>query len=284
MKNILNKIVAPNKILGFLIFNLGMILLIYVFSFHLEETVLAYIAYFLSAYALIIFSVWFYKTCKFSNNYLKKSNIYKIYQKKHKEVMQISLIISLSFNFIYGILKLYFGIYYKSLWFITFAIYYLLLFFMKMSLLLNVRKYEVGKNLVKEYQKLKHIGFILLLFDMILSIMILLIIKQNGEITYNGYLIYIVALYDFYLIISAFVNVFKYRNNHSPVLIASKCISLTVALVSIVSLEVAMISKFGANDNNFKFMMLGVTGLCVALINSFMAIYMILKAKKYLKK
>lgn len=70
----MNKFFNPNKIFGFIIFNLSFILLIYVFVRHLEDTPLAYITYLLSTYALIIFIVWFCKVCKFSNNFLKIQN------------------------------------------------------------------------------------------------------------------------------------------------------------------------------------------------------------------
>lgn len=115
-------------------------------------------------------------------------------------------------------------------------------------------------------------------------IVILLIIKQNQEITYAGFIIYIVALYDFYLIISAIVNVIQYRKNHSPLLAATKCINLTVAMISMLSLEVAMISQFGANQTEFKMIMTGIMGFAICLINSIMAIYMIIRANKNLKK
>lgn len=82
MKHFLTKIFYPNKIIGFLLFNLSTFLLIYVFSNHLEETPLAYIAYLLSTYALIIFCLWFYKACQFGNNFLKKnSKLYNLYRK-----------------------------------------------------------------------------------------------------------------------------------------------------------------------------------------------------------
>ena len=54
MLKFLRKVFEPNKVVGFLFFNLGMLLLIYVFARHLEDTFLAYLAYFLSTYALII--------------------------------------------------------------------------------------------------------------------------------------------------------------------------------------------------------------------------------------
>ena len=67
-------------------------------------------------------------------------------------------------------------------------------------------------------------------------------------------------------------------------LMASKCINLTVAMISMISLEVAMIYQFGSNDSNFKLVMTSITGFCVVLINSLMSIFMIAKVSKYSKK
>ena len=44
-----------------------------------------------------------------------------------------------------------------------------------------------------------------------------------------------------------------------------------------------MIYQFGSNDSEFKLVMTSITGLAVVVINSFMAIYMIVKANKNLK-
>lgn len=278
MKKLIKKILFPNNIIGFLFFNLGFGLLIYVFGNHLEETPLAYISYVLSFYALTIFSIWFCKVCKFSNESIKKSHVYYIYQNNSLVVTKISMYSSFIFNLIYGVFKLGIGIYYMSWWFITFAIYYLLLCFIKLSLVKNINNKE------KEYKKLKHTGIILLFLNLILVGIIILIIKQDQIINYNGFLIYLVALYDFYLIISAIINVLKYRKNHNPIIASSKCVNLTVAMISMVSLEVAMVYQFGNNDSSFKLIMTASMGFAICLINSFMAIYMIIKANNILKR
>lgn len=121
----------------------------------------------------------------------------------------------------YGIFKIWTGIYFKSAWIITFGIYYLLLCFMKSSVVLTINKDEFGKNMAQELKKLKQIGTILLLLNVILIGIIILIIHQNQTIEYPGYLIYIVAMYDFYLIISAFINVLKNHTKNSPVSLLS---------------------------------------------------------------
>lgn len=157
MKELVKRIFLPNKILGFILFNISFGLLIYVFVCHLEETLVAYISYILSAYALTIFCIWLYKVCQFSNNYIKEnSKIYKIYKENNKIITKISMILSSSLNLIYGVFKLILGLYYRSAWLITFAVYYLLLCFMKSSLVMNVEKDNFGKNIKKEYKKLKH--------------------------------------------------------------------------------------------------------------------------------
>ncbi len=282
MKKILNKLFLPNKIIGFILFNFSFGLLIYIFTFHLEDTPLAYISYLLSTYALIIFIIWFCKICEFSNNAIKKSKPYELYKKHELSITKFSLAFATLLHFIYGIFKLGAGIYYMSWWFVTFAIYYLILCLMKLSIVKDIKN-EVGKDLKSEYKKLRLTGIILLFLNLILSGIIVLIIKQNREITYAGFIIYIVAMYDFYLIISAIINVIKYRKNQSPLLASSKCINLTVAMISMISLEVAMVSEFGTNDNEFKIIMTSIMGFVVCLINTTMSLYMIIRANKKLK-
>lgn len=281
MKKILTKVFHPNKIVGFIIFNISFILLIYVFANHLEDTPIAYISYLLSTYALILFIIWFCKVCDFSSNYIKNTKIYKLYEKNFDTVTKTTIYLSTTLNIGYGIFNLSVGIYYRSFWFITFAVYYFLLSLMRLSIVHNVK--EFGENKVQEYRKLKRCGIILLFLNIVLAGIILLIIKTNQEITYSGFIIYIVAIYDFYLIITAIYNAIKYRRSTSPVLQASKFINLTVAMVAMISLEVAMISEFG-NDNNFKLTMTGILGLIVTLINLAMAFYMIIKSNRRLKK
>lgn len=270
----------PNKIVGFLLCNSSIILLIYVFTKHLEDTPLAYIAYLLSTYSLIVFIIWFIKACEFSSNFIKNnSKLYQQYDENKESITKLTFHFSLIINLIYGIFKLTTGIYFKSAWFITFAIYYLLLCFMKINLISSLKS-----NVEKEHRKLRHTGIVLLLLDIVLSGMIILIIHQNATFTYPGTLIYIVALYDFYLIITAIINVVKYHNHKSPFLTASKCMNLTVAMISMISLEVAMLYQFGENDIVFKNTMIGISGFVVAIVNFLMAIYLIWQEKNCIIK
>lgn len=281
MKKVIYKLFHPPKYLAIPLCIISTILLIVVFSKHLEETTISYISYFLSSYSLIIFIIWFIKACEFSSNFVKNnSKIYHWYDKNKEVITHHSLHISFYINLIYGLFKLLTGIYFKSAWFITFAIYYLLLCLMKRSLITSYKK----DNVININKKIKHIGIILLFLDIVLSGMIILIIHKNETFIYPGYLIYIVALYDFYLVISASINVIKQRKQNNPLIFASRGINLTVAMISMISLEVAMIYQFGNNDIEFKNTMIGITGFVVALINSIMSMIMIYKGAKYPNK
>ena len=76
-----------------------------------------------------------------------------------------------------------------------------------------------------------------------------------------------------------YVNI---KKNKSPIISASKCVTLSVAMISILSLEVAMIYEFGENSVNFKVIMVSCTGFTIAIINTIMSIIMIVKANNKL--
>lgn len=146
----------PNKIVGFLLCNSSIILLIYIFTKHLEDTPLAYIAYLLSTYSLIIFIIWFIKVCEFSSNFVKNnSKLYQQYDENKESITKLTFHFSLIVNLIYGIFKLTTGIYFKSAWFITFAIYYILLCFMKINLIPSLKKDTLNYNEKERISKTK---------------------------------------------------------------------------------------------------------------------------------
>ena len=266
----------PDKRWGSFICLFATILLIIVFRFHMEDTAIALFSYLYSTYGLIIFVKWFVKACKSGNDFIKSnSRLYHFYQKRRRAIHKYTLVLGSAFRFIYGIVKLSMGVYYESWWFITLAIYYLMICIMKINL---ISHFESGPE--DQRRKLKHIGIILLFMDIVLVGMIILIVYSHQTFYYAGYLIYAVALYDFYLIITALINVFKYRKNAELIITASRYMNLTIATVSMISLEVAMIYTFGDNDTELKSLMTSLMGIAVTIINSIMAVSLICKGRK----
>lgn len=178
MKKVLFKLFYPNKFLAIPLCLFSAILLIYVFAAHLEGSFISYVSYLLSTYSLVLFIIWFCKACRFSNRFIKETKLYKSYKNHAHFVLKTTLILSSIIHLFYGVFKLITGLYYQSFWFITFAVYYLILCFMKMSLIKDTKYF--GENRNKEYRKLKNTGIVLFLLNIVLSGMIILIIRKDN--------------------------------------------------------------------------------------------------------
>jgi hypothetical protein len=79
------------------------------------------------------------------------------------------------------------------------------------------------------------------------------------------------------------INVIRFRRHGSPIHSAAKVISLTAALVSMLSLETAMLAQFGGDDSEFRMIMTSISGGMVCTFVLAMAIYMIVRSTRYLK-
>lgn len=269
-------------------------LVIYVLASGMENSIISYLAYALSAYALVITITgtvgiigWIRRGID-SHPLIKKLHGIPVFERFLYEVefrTETTLYQGLAVNLIYAGIKLFSGIYYRSIWFITLAVYYILLAIMRLSLLMFVRGREnPEKDKVLELRRYRLCGIILLFMDWALLGIIILVVHQNSGFEYPGMLIYVMALYTFYATITAVINVVKFRKYKKPVLSAAKVINLTAALVSMLSLETAMLTQFGAaEDPVFRQVMTASTGAGVSMIVLGMAVFMIINATKQLK-
>lgn len=267
-------------------------LVIYVLAGENVEPVIAYVSYFLSAYALIITVTGITGIVRFVRQGIDKHPLVRkaldipLVSRYLKEDMfraEAALYQGFLINLLYAGIKMFSGILYRSVWFITLAVYYVLLAVMRASLLHYVR--NNGKNKVSEWRRYRLCGIILLFMNVALTGIIILVIHQNSGFEYPGMLIYIMAMYAFYATIMAVRNVVKFRKYGSPVMSAAKVISLTAALVSMLSLETAMLTQFGAADDPmFRQIMTACTGAGISMIVLGMAAFMIVRSTKQLKR
>lgn len=186
-------------------------------------------------------------------------------------------------NIFYVGVKIFSGIRYRSVWFVTLAFYYILLALMRVSLLHYVRK--GGRNKISEWKRYRLCGIVLLFMNFALAGIVTLVVYQNSGFEYPGVLIYIMAMYAFYAAITAVQNVIKFRRYGSPILSAAKVINLTAALESMLSLETAMLTQFGAADDaDFRQIMTACTGVGISIIVLGMAAFMIVRSTRQLRQ
>ncbi|MGM9604007.1 MAG: hypothetical protein ACI3XG_02980 [Faecousia sp.] len=265
-------------------------LLIVTFAYAGEDSPIAYPSYFFSAYAMTIACAWIVKNAKSAKAGLE-SAIHEIplMHRYLTDVMfrlHVSLYLSLGVNILYAVMKFAYGVWYHSVWFGTLAVYYFLLAVMRFGLLRHANQNGFGQNIVGELKQYRICGLILMLMNTALSGVVVLVVRKNEGFHYAGYLIYVMAMYAFYNIITAVMNVVKYRKYQSPVMSAAKGISLASALVCMLSLETAMLTQFdnGKNPDAFRQIMTGCTGgfVCVAVL--VIAVYMVIRSTKQLRR
>lgn len=266
-------------------------LVIYVLVNEIENEAVSYAAYILSAYALVITITGIADIVRWirhglgSHPMVEKARTIPVLERHLKEASfrtEISLYQGLFINLSYVAIKFFSGVYYRSFWFGALAVYYLLLAFMRFALLHHVRRQK--ENKIAEWRRYRLCGIMLLFMNQALVAIVVSAIRQEGGFEYAGMLIYVMALYAFYTIITAVINVFKFRKYGSPVLSAAKVINLTAALVSMFALEIAMLTQFGGDDAEFRHIMMSATGAGVCVIVLGLAIYMIVRSTKALRE
>lgn len=258
------------------------------------EGAVAYVSYGLSAYAMVITTTGMSRVIQAvrrgidSHPLTKKLLAHPLGGRYITDVAfraEVSLYPSLVINMLYAAMKMVSGIVYGSVWFITLAAYYILLAVMRFLLLTSARKRHVRSSIAAEFRRYRVCGVLLAVMTLALSGMILFIVRQDGGYDYPGVLIYVMAMYAFYAVITAVINIIKFRKHGSPVLSAAKAINLTAALVSMLALETAMLSQFGASDDRlFRHIMTASSGGTVCALVLGMAVYMIVHATKQLKR
>lgn len=264
---------------------LSAISLTYIFIKGLEMSFIAYVVYVFSFYSFVILCIFCF--IRFPKYYKKFKN--KIYTNQYTNryltdvvyKTQINLYRSLSINLGYVLINLVSAYLYKTRWFIIFASYYAILAIMRFLLLRYVRKNGMGINYLGELKRARLCAILLLTVNFVLIGAVLMMVYLQRGFKYQGVLIYVIALYTFYITIAAIVDLVKYRKYKSPIMSASTMIKLAASLVSMLTLETAMLSQFGAETSNqTKMILIVATSIGVVITIIGLASYFIVKTTK----
>lgn len=259
-----------------------------IFLNHLEASLIAYPLYVLAFYTVMVLSVYLGivlpKQYRHIRQKLYENPLGNRYMTDVAFKTHVSLYLSLAVNLLYAAMNGLSYILYRSMWFVILACYYTVLAMMRFLLVRYVRNYKIGTDRLGELNRARLCSFILLTINFMLSGSVLMILFENKGFEYHGFLIYAMAAYTFYMTTRAIINVVKYRKYHSPVMSITKIITLSAALVSMLSLETAMFSQFGGDmDPEHQGLMVVLTGAAVSITVVAMSVYMIVKCAKEIK-
>ncbi len=190
-----------------------------------------------------------------------------------------TLYVSLAVGCGYACLNAVGGVMLRSPWLGTLAFYYIMLSLLRFNL---TRGYKQDSRADK-WKRYRLTAVLMLLLTVALFGIFCMTIYSGHIIAYPGYLIYGVAAYTFYAVISAVRNVIVCRRYDDPVLSASKALKLAAAVISVYSLQSALISAFG-DDEAFRAAMGKWVGGGAFLVIAGVSVYMIVKSSLALRR
>lgn len=263
-KKIAMRLLYPGKVLTVLIPLVSFTALIGVFYFELpEESPLTYLSYVFAFYGLVVLilgSIPLVHKSVALYGKLKTTGIYRISR---------SLVMSLAINVCYGGFNLISGVVYRSVWLISTGVYYLILSLIRLVLVC----YEKKQSLIDDpVQKLRAgwsgfqvCGVMMLLLNIAMSGMVIQMIWDGKGSSYPELMVYAVAAFTFYRLTTAIIRVVRSKGNHNPIEGAARNISLTAAMMSLYSLQTAMLGAF-SDDADYHFLMNSLSGSGVCLL------------------
>lgn len=280
----LKKLLFPGGKPVFLLVVLGAVSLFLTFATWLEETPFAYLAYTLSAYGLTVLVAWIVtKAVPGLKRFLHGFSLTHRYLTDDYFKVRAGLLLSFFINLGFGIFKLVYAVRYVSFWDGALSVYNILLCAVRFYLLRRIPAGAQSQDRNRELRQYRITGGFLIALDAALGVIAVEIVQHGHSYHYPGTLIYVAALHAFYSLTLAVTNAVKYRKFNSPVLSAAKMVNLTTALVSIFTLETAMLSSFGGSYQ-YEGLMTASTAGGVWTMVFCLAVYMVIHSGRQLNQ
>ncbi len=263
--------------------------LVWVFVKGRDRSPAAYVIYVFSFYSLTVLCLacWkilpvYYKNVRgrvYDNKYVNR------YLTDTAFKTHINLYRSLAINLLYVVLNVVSAVIYSTYWFAIFAVYYAIMAVMRFLLTCYIRKNQIGKNRLGELRRSRLCAYILMTVNLTLSSAVLMMVYFHCSFQYQGFLIYVIAMYTFYITTTAIIDMIRYRKYNSPIMSVSNAIKMAAALVSMLFLETAMFSQFGQemSPENQRIMIIA-TGAGISVIVVAMAVYIIIRTTKEIRE
>lgn len=289
VKKLLLKLLFPPLYVPLITTPTSAICLVIIFTRGLEAHPVAILAYILSFYTLCILSAYFTvkapKTFKNAKNRIYSTKYGGMFMTDVEFRTRLTLYMSVLINILNVALNIVYGFVFNTNWFFVLSFYYATLTVMRFSLALYTRKYSMGENILGEWKRARACGSVLTLINLSLTGVVLMMMYVDKGFTYEGILIYVMAAYSFYHVTVAIIDLIKYRKYKSPIINSIKIVNLTAALISMLSLETAMLTSFGADmPIEEKRVMIAATGAGISFIVIGLSSYLIVESTHMINK
>lgn len=241
----------PHTFVVFLLFNITVAGLIYIFVNQLESNLLAIPFYVVAFYSLVVVCVRIPKIVKDVKAGVHKNRYANAYLTDKELRMRISMYRGLLINFCFATFKIILGFVYNSSWLFAMAGYNVILSIMRFVVIF--RSQAKGLNEIEEHRRglesYRVCGWLVMLLNIAVSVIMFMVIVEKQTIEYHMIVTIGLAAFTFYCFIMAIINMIKYRERKNPVYAAVKRIDMVKAIVSVFTLQVAMLTSFGGQND-----------------------------------
>ena len=250
---------------------------------------MTYLIYSMSAYSLIIMLAAMprmtrhVKSAIMGSRLIRKTTASPIVKQYLNDLAfrgSVSIYQGMAVNFFYVVFRIAAAIRYASVWFLSIAVYYLALGSLRAYLIVSYRH----RSPDQERRCYRIAAWLLFLLNIPMGGMIVLMVRTNSGFSYPGYIIYLSALYTFYTLAISVIQLVKSHRLGSPILSAARVLNFVSAMMSILGLQTAMISRFSGNGEDYRKMMNAITGGVVYGVVILIAIFMLIRSRNKRKK
>lgn len=244
----------------------------------------AFILYLIAVYVLNL-ATWIRDTFAF----VRSHPTLKSYFDSPDVRASVGLHISLGIDIAYAVLKIFFAVYYESLWQGAVALYYVLLSFCHFYLTLQFWKFRPLDPLVRSEKEISSYRFsavYLFVLDVAVMAFIIPSIIHGDADEAPLFLLIFNGIYTLFHVVSTVLIFFKYRRDSSSLSHATRCLNLAIALVTIYSFQASLLNFLltheGTKDalsKELHMILNSVTGGIVAVSIIGLAVYMMVDAR-----
>ena len=286
MKRLGKALLYPHPAVMLILTPVAIVFLVYSLMFFESSSAVAIVSYVLSFYTLGIWCMRMPRLICFFKTFKEKNKYANMWRSDPRLRVNVSLYGTLIWNTAYAILQLGLGFWHRTFWFWSLAGYYIALAIMRFFLVRHSSRHKAGERMREEYVKYRVCGISFLLMNLALTLIIFFMVYWNRSFNHHEITTITLAVYTFGSLAMAIVNIFRYRKYNSPVYSASKAISLAAACVSMLTLESTMLTTFGKESMSLteRRIMLGASGGVISALIIAMAVYMIVKGTKNIKR
>ncbi len=269
-----------------------------------ETNPVSYAAYLLSAYALTVTVINFRDMIRYAKKLVKGDDLkivvgFRRLMHKNKYTArwlddrafraEVSLYTGLAVNLFYAAFKTVTGYMYSSVWLYSLGAYYFVFGAIRFVLMRNVRKNyresDEHSKKIRECRTYRNCGILMFLMNAVMAGLAAQMVIMNEGDTLPKIVVIMSAAYTFYYFILAVYNMVSFRKADNMILSAAKNLTFAGALMSMYSLQTAMLTAFNENNGtDYRQLMNGITGAGVTLIVLLVSVIMIIKGSARMRK